>query len=496
MKYSVLAAAVFLGGCAVLFPSRPPSDPVERLQYDIDRVLGDSLFVPARASIKVVSLDNGQGLYDRDSKLLMRPASNTKLLTSATALAVLGKNFLYKTSVLIDTLPSGGVVSGNVYLKGFGNPDLKTSDIDSLASLLAVAGIRQINGDVVADNSYFDDLSWGNGWMWDDEPDPDEMFISALSVNKNCVTVNVAPCSVEGDSAIVSVDPPTSYITLQSKVATVKDSVVIPLKISRLFRERLNTITAEGQILLGANPRKQQISVWKPELYAAQLLKESLIRHGIAVFGQTKPGTTPLFAVETASHNGRIDSVLVNLNKVSDNLSAENTLKILGASKYGIPGSARNGLYVVNSYLSTLGIDTTRFLVVDGSGVSHYNLVTVEMLVQLLMGVYRDQSIFPLFYESLPIGGIDGTIKSRMNATMAEGNLRAKTGMISGVSSLSGYVRTRDNEMLAFSIMMQNFILPTSGYRRAQDRIGELLAMFSRYRSLSAAQGLLNGKRE
>jgi D-alanyl-D-alanine carboxypeptidase/D-alanyl-D-alanine-endopeptidase (penicillin-binding protein 4) len=172
--------------------------------------------------------------------------------------------------------------------------------------------------------------------------------------------------------------------------------------------------------------------------------------------------------------------MLVNLNKISDNLSAENTLKILGAEKRGAPGSARSGIYETKQFLAQFGIDTTKFLMVDGSGVSHYNLLTAEMLVQLLVGMAHRPEWFPLFYASLPVAGVDGTLSNRMKGTPAEGNLRAKTGSISGVSSLSGYVTSQDGEMLAFSILMQHFLGGHRPYREVQDRMGVRLAGFSR----------------
>jgi D-alanyl-D-alanine carboxypeptidase/D-alanyl-D-alanine-endopeptidase (penicillin-binding protein 4) len=220
--------------------------------------------------------------------------------------------------------------------------------------------------------------------------------------------------------------------------------------------------------------------VWKPELYAAHLFKETLERRGIRVDGSPQDGVTPDHARQRGMHIGRFDSMLVNLNKISDNLSAENTLKIIGAVRRGVPGSARSGIYETKLFLSQFGIDTTRLLMVDGSGVSHYNLLTAEMLVQLLVGMAHRPEWFPLFYESLPIAGVDGTLANRMKGTPAERNLRAKTGSISGVSSLSGYVTTRDGEMLAFSILMQHFIGGNRAYREAQDTIGAILARFSR----------------
>jgi D-alanyl-D-alanine carboxypeptidase/D-alanyl-D-alanine-endopeptidase (penicillin-binding protein 4) len=488
MKELILASILLVGGCAISSPPRAPLSPLGHLRHEIDAVLSDSVFVPTSAGIKIVSVATGEVLYERGSKLLVHPASNMKLLISLTALKVLGKDYAIKTAVLLDTLIINGVVYGNVYLRGFGDPNLKTADLDSLAAQLRSMGIRRIAGDVVADNYFFDDLYWGNGWMWDDEPDPDEMYISSLSVNRNCIVVNVAPTAMEGDSVIVTSDPPTSYVSLLSEAKTARDSSMSPIRVSRLFKERLNAITIRGEIQKGSLPLTQRVSLWRPELYAAQLFKEALLRVGILVFGQPRIAPTPLYTFEAANHFWPLDSVVIAMDKISDNLSAENLLKIIGARKRGQPGTGQNGIYVVNESLASFGIDTTRILVADGSGVSHYNLLSPEMIVQLLTAATKSPDLFPLFYESLPIAGIDGTLARRMPLPPAAGNLRAKTGSISGVSTLSGYVKTRDGELLAFSIMMQNFILPTITFRAAQDRIGQLLAGFSRQRTISGAQ--------
>jgi PBP4 family serine-type D-alanyl-D-alanine carboxypeptidase len=191
-------------------------------------------------------------------------------------------------------------------------------------------------------------------------------------------------------------------------------------------------------------------------------------------------GTAPASSHEIASLSHGIDSTIVNMNKVSDNLSAEMLLKTLGTTNGGAPGSTEGGVSVAHKFLSTLGIDTTKFNMVDGSGLSFYDLLTTEMISQLLEGMARQKDLFPLYRESLPIAGVDGTLRNRMKKTPAEGNLRAKTGTISGVSSLSGYVQTLDGETLVFSMTMQNFMYPTRLYQRAQDKIGALLAGFSR----------------
>ena len=472
--------ALAFSSCAIFRPTGRPSDPLSALRYDIDQVLADSIFTPARAGIKVISSDSKEVLYERDSRLLMRPASNMKLLTSSTALHVLGKDYQFKTSVYADIAVIDGVLNGNIYLKGFGNPVFRTTDLDTLVRQVQSSGAKHISGGVIADVTFFDDLFWGDGWNWDDEPASYAAFITPLAINSNCVAVTVAPGHARGDSVQVSIDPPTSYVTVINKGTTVTDTVLHRLSISRLYKERSNTILIEGEMLPSATPITRELSVWKPELYTATLFTEALQRNGISVGKRPVLGQVPPSDREIASHARMIDSVIINMNKVSDNLTAEMLLKTVDAVSNNVPGSSEGGTFVVNKFLSTMGIDTTKYRITDGSGLSYHNLVTAEMIVQLLEGMQHQTEVFPLFYQSLPIAGVDGTIRNRMKKTPAEGNLRAKTGTISGVSSLSGYVQTLDGERLIFSMSMQNFIYPTRLYQRAQDKIGALLAGFSR----------------
>jgi D-alanyl-D-alanine carboxypeptidase/D-alanyl-D-alanine-endopeptidase (penicillin-binding protein 4) len=479
----VPAIALFvLAGCSVGASVTRPTDPLEALRYDIDRLLADSIFTQARASVKVVSLDRNDVLYERDSQLLMRPASNMKLLTSAAAISILGPDYSFKTQVVIDTSFRDGVLYGNIYLKGYGNPDLRTADLQTLLRPLKDRGIREVQGRVCADVAYFDSLYWGFGWNWDDEPFQYAAFISPLSINDNCIRVKVAPAENIGGPLVVATEPSTSFVKVINRGQTVGDSVRAPLRVTRLFLERSNTIVVEGEMLSGANVAERTISVWRPELYAATLFKEALEQDSITIWGESTTQQAPPEAKVMAVHFQRLDSMVINLNKISDNLSAELTLKTLAAERRGIPGSGENGISVVYEFLNSLGIDTLTIRVADASGLSFYNLLTADMLVKLLSRMAKRTDVFPLFYASLPIAGVDGTLANRMKGTPAERNLRAKTGTISGVSCLSGYVTTADGEQLAFSMSMQNFLLPTRLYQRVQDRIGVLLASFSRHR--------------
>jgi D-alanyl-D-alanine carboxypeptidase/D-alanyl-D-alanine-endopeptidase (penicillin-binding protein 4) len=478
-SYIVLLAIIFYG-CA---PSiRPPvrRDPLVQLRKEINSILSDSLFLPVHTGVKIVSLRSGQVLYDRESKFLMNPASNMKLLTSAAALSILDTGYQFSTVVYSDGYFSDSVLIGDLYIKGFGDPDLTTDDLNSISAVIRTSGVNRITGNVIADNSYFDNEYWGSGWMWDDDLDPDAPYISSLSVNGDCVSVSVG--RTLQDSTIVSVIPELGpdFISVISDVGWSPDSVQNPLKLKRLTADRRNIILAKGELPRFGSPFSQRISLRYPHLYAAQLFRESLRRRNVAVDGGVAAGIAPPGIKIIASYARPIDKVINRMNKISDNLSAENILKIMGAATAGAPGTAKNGIFAIKKYLPTVGIDTTRISIADGSGVSRYNLLSADQLVRLLAGVYRQPRIFQMFYNSLPVAGVDGTLAGRMDNTAAASNLRAKTGTLNGVSCLSGYVQTRDAELLAFSVMMQNFLFSPEACRQAQDSIGILLANFSR----------------
>jgi PBP4 family serine-type D-alanyl-D-alanine carboxypeptidase len=476
MHHISFLLSLTLIGCGATRPAIVPLDPLTQLRKDIHSILSDSLFIPARASIKVVSLEDGNVLYDHDSKVLMNTGSNMKLLTSAAALSILDTNYQFKTAVFINSLPTNGILDGNIYLKGYGDPDLKTSDLDSLVHAVRQIGIMSIKGDIIVDDSFFDDNYWGAGWTWDDESDPDAPYINALSVNKNCIKITLL---TDSTTIYPYLEPMTDFVTVINRAKLTIDSIRSPLKIKRLYLNNSNTIITEGEL-----PRfsqfTQKFSLRSPEYYTGTLLKESLRHAGILVDGNVVNGVTPIGIREIAQHFQPIEKMITNMNKASDNLSAENVLKILGITLNGIPGSTKSGIVVVKRFLSKLGIDTSELSMVDGSGISRYNLLSADQLVQFLTAMYKQPRIFPIFYNSLPLAGVDGTLSRRMITYPAACNLHAKTGNLKGVSCLSGYVLTRDGEMLVFSMMMQNFITPSANYHQVQDKIGALLAGFSR----------------
>jgi PBP4 family serine-type D-alanyl-D-alanine carboxypeptidase len=452
-----------------------PPTPVQLLQNSINAILSDSIFISTIASIKVVSIDSADVLYEHESKALMNPASNIKLITSAAALSVLDTNYQYKTSVFVDNTIKEDDVVQNIYLKGYGDPNLTISDLDSLAVAVRQFGINTVKN-IIVDDSFFDDNYWGAGWPWDDDTDPDGRYINAFSVIKNCIKINLIANS---NTISISLEPNTDFVTVLNKAKIAFNGIHTPLKIRRLPLSNTNTIIVEGD-MYRYSQMTRKIPLCRPEFYAGTLFKESLRHAGVSVSGNIVSGVVSGGMHEIAQHFQSIEKVVETMNKQSDNMSAENTLKVLGALKNGVPGSAIGGVFIEKRFLSDLGMDTTRFSIADGSGLSRYNLFSTDQLVRFLVAMTKQPRVFRMFYNSLSIAGVDGTIADRMSDYPAASNLRAKTGTLNGVSCLSGYVQTRDGEMLAFAMMMQNFISSTSNYCQAQDRIGSLLAGFSR----------------
>ena len=465
------------------------ASPYPTIKAKIDSLIPDSLFPPAHIGIKIVSLKTKETLYELNSHSLFNPASNQKLFTSATALTRLGESFPLSTVASLDT------TTNTIFIKGFGDAVFSTENIDSLAKLVHAALPERRTWRVVGDVSYFDNEYWGYGWNWDDEPEAYQMFLTPLILNGNTIKLVAKPGKMVGDQLVAYTEPLTSYVTIENKGVTVNDSVANPLKLSRKWRERLNVLTVEGEMRLqDTTGEEYDLSVWQPERYATQVFAEHLRKHGAIVY-ETAIDTLSPRAHEVARFSHPLDSVVTYMNKVSDNLSAETLLKVLAAEKKANPrlpggqglagggqaGSAEVGATVVKEFLAENGVDTTTIRIVDGSGLSRHDLTSPAVIVRLLETLYNSPH-FNAYYHSLPIAGVDGTIKGRMKRTTAEGILRAKTGTLSAVTALSGYVQTADGEWLAFSMMMMNYTKPARAYRVVQDRIGVFLSELSRVR--------------
>lgn len=449
----------------------------------IARAVADPSLAHSGIAILVVSLDRGDTLFAREQDRLYTPASNRKLFTAASALHWLGPDYRFSTALLMTGPVAGDTLRGDLVLVGQGDPDLAVAHLAALADSLAATGARVVTGDVRADDSWFDDVEWGAGWMWDDGPYWEWPYITALTLADNVVTVTVRAGPEAGAPAVVSLDPPTAYMLVRVTATTGPAGSGSDIEIDRHWRPRENVIDVSGTLALDGEPVIESRTVEDPALYAVSVLEELLAARGIEVLGVARHGTLDGAPADTvAVHESEpLAASIRNFLKISDNLTGELLVKAVGAHVSGPPGTYEKGLAAERSFLAReVGTDTTAQRLADGSGVSRYNLVTARQIVELLAYMASRDDLYPFYQEALPVAGVDGTLEGRMRGTAAESRARAKTGTLNGVAALSGYVPAADGERLAFSTMIE-FYAGGSGPRRAvQDSIVAALARFRR----------------
>ena len=472
----LLAGLLLPVGCA----SAARGSGEARLPETLSGLLSDPSLRHSGSALLVVSLDHADTLFAREIDRLYTPASNLKLFTAASALHVLGPDFRFETTVAAEGLWTGDTLYGHLLLIGRGDPDLVTSDLAALADSVAADGVKVVLGRVVPVADHFAGPEWGPGWMWDDGPYWFWPYTSALTLNDNSVTVRVRPGSEVGAPVTATLDPPTDYVRLAVEARTGPAGSEPALEVERHWTPKANAIDVRGTLPLDAEPASEVRTVEDPAAYAARVFSELLAERGVAVL-DSLAGSASSFPPDTvviARH--RSDSLAAsvrNFLKISDNLTGEQLVKAIGARAAGPPGDYANGLAAERRFLAAeVGIDTTAMVLADGSGVSRYNLVTAGQIVDLLVYMAGREDLAPAFLTALPVAGVDGTLEDRMRGTAAERAVRAKTGSLSGVSALSGYVSTAGGERLAFSLLMEFFPGSVAPRRAVQDSIVAALA--------------------
>ena len=432
--------------------------------------------------VLVQSLADGRTLFERNAGRLFVPASNNKLLTGAAALALLGPNFQYHTRLLRDgATDESGVLHGDLVLRGDGDPLLSSADLQELAKSVQQAGIRRVTGKLRFDESRFDSQRLGDGWAWDDEPFDYSAQISALNLDENVVKVSAASGIRIGALVQAEIRPNVGYAALDNRARTTGGAPEIPLQCDR--ERGGNRFHLTGGLRKNAR-REFTRTIANPTRFAAASFYHALKRAGIRCDAKTetyrnhgKAKSAPLILI--AEHVSLpLSALLAKMNKPSDNLMAECLLKTIGAAQRG-KGSAEAGATSAQNWLESIGIGKSAVRLADGSGLSRYNEVAPRSLVRLLTWLYRSP-YHDVFTDSLPIAGVDGTLKNRFRDTAAQNNCRAKTGTLSHASSLSGYVTTADGEPLVFSILMNNHLASTKDCHAVQDKIVLLLASYKR----------------
>lgn len=453
------------------------------LSQDLDTLLANPALTGAGVGLVVKDAATGSTLYDHGGADLLLPASNLKLFTSATAMNVLGPNYTFDTTVSSDGARVGSTLAGNLYLKGTGDPTMLAADYDALAAKVAAAGIKRVAGQFVADDTWFDSQRLATGWEVDDEPYYYDAQVSALTISPDTdydpgsVNVTVSPAA-PGQPPKIAVTPPSNYLTIVNTATTGAAGSATTDDVDR--DEGDNVIRVTGSIAADAAPDVETMSVWDPTRFVASLFLADLAAHGVSVLGPTGYRAAPAKATSIASRTSMpLSQLLTPFLKLSNNLHAETLVKAAGR-KVSNQGSWSAGLAALEGNLGSFGVNSAQLAMADGSGLSRQDYVSADQLSTLLVGA-QQEPWFSTWYDALPVAGVSdrmvgGTLRNRMGGTPAANNLHAKTGSMTGVSALSGYVTAASGEKLVFSMVENNF-LPDS-VTSIEDAVGVRLAEY------------------
>ena len=471
----------------------------------VDSAIDESELAAARWGICVISMTDGSTLYERNGDKLFTPASNMKIYTTGVALDLLGADYRWRTSVYADAQPdANGRVQGDLILYGRGAPDLAVDNKDdnrgSLAKLaedLYARGVRSVSGNVIGDESYFRGDSLGDGWQWTDLQWYFAAEASALSINGNEVDVNFVPSSSADESPVIRTSDTESYVTVQNRMAPGERSRPATIGLHRGLSD--NNVEVWGEFAPGSKGFGARLSVHKPALWAAKLFVRALRTRGIQVEGQTLSRDSrvppnqrfdPTHSLELAFVQSQpLSEIAKKTNKESINLYAELILRTLGRERGEMAalsqaigrerGDDEAGLAVIRVWLARAGIASNRLALHDGSGLSRLDLVTPETSARLLLSLSRTAA-GPVFKETLPIAGRDGTLAGRLKSL--EDSVSAKTGSLTYDNSLSGYLTTSKGQLLTFSIMCND----QTGRAESNRLIDQIVALLGAFPDLPA----------
>lgn len=489
----VVAAALCLVLCL-------PSEAAKKkaLPARISAILAQSEMARGFWGIEITSLTTGETLFSQNADKLFTPASNTKLFTTAAALSLIGPDYKFRTSVETNgLLDKHGRLSGDLLLVGRGDPNLSGRELpydlrtqrndhpikvlEDLADSLVQKGVKYVDGDLVADDSYFAFERYGEGWSQDDLVWGDGAPVSALTVNDNVVFVNILPADRAGERAFVTIVPFADYYHIDNRIMTTPAGTA-----RRIFFNRepgSTSLTLWGEMPIDDKGANEALAIDDPAAFAGELFRSLLEKRGITVYGHERTRHTELAGLSTfsvtataearggegdvprlQSNQGMVLATFESkplledirvINKVSQNLHAEILLRLLGREK-GNAATIDSGLEVMRGFLSKAGIPADQYVFFDGSGLSRQNLVTPHAVVALLHYAF-EQPWGPGFRETLPVAGVDGSLADRFKGTAAQGRVYGKTGSLGGVKTLSGYLTTNRGDKIAYAILTNNF---------------------------------------
>ena len=489
---AALAAHGVWGAEAKQTPRRPS------LPHQVESILKRSEARRGHWGIDVVRLRDGKVLYTRDADRLYLPASNLKLFTTAAALEKLGPDFVFRTTVEAESAPDAEGRVQDLFLVGRGDPNLGNRAMpglmptvgedpaeaifQKLAEQVAAHGVREVTGNLVADDSYFLFEPYSHGWEEEDLQWGYGAPVTALAFNDNALLLRVRPAAKVGERAEVRLEPIADYYQLNNRLETIPAG-----SRKQIYAQRMPgsmQLDVWGEIPLDAGEDQDSVSIADPPQLMGELLHRALEARGVAVRGRVEvrhptrleaatatdpfPKAPPRAVLaEHLSHPLAEDIKIIN--KVSHNLHVEMLLRTLGHEVKNY-GSLTVGLEVLQEFAAQVGVEPGAVNFADGSGLSRQDLVAPRAIVKLLEYMAASPR-FQVFLDSLPVAGEDGTLADRFTGPPARGRIHAKTGAMEHVNALSGYMDLPSGERLAFSILGNNHPLKSAEGAAVLDRI-------------------------
>lgn len=473
VSLALLTSCAVYSGSAFADPS-----PTDQVRETIEKTLVHPYQAHGYQGIYVQSMDTGKVIYEHNGDKLMTPASCMKILVSAAALDLLGPDYKVTTSMYATSKPKNGVLTGNIVLVGQGDTTFRVEDLKGLALKLKEAGVKVVKGNILGDASFYEGDALGPGCCWDDEPYYYCAPAKALCVNENSINIYLHPGAKVGDKPIVELQPSTSYFPIKNHAVT---GAAGSANTADAIRPRAtDVIEITGSIPLGYKPGAlipetgmtyqkvyslkpgefvpeptEKLSIEDPTLFVCCLFKEMLQSEGIRVEGHVDYGRNSSSNILIASHDSPSLAKIVTMqNKPSDNFMAESMLKMLGKAVKG-RGTFDAGIEAEREWLQKIGVDTKFIRISDASGLSRRDSISAETLAKILAYTYHTKN-YDILANSFPIAGVDSHLKDRMLNSPAVNNAKAKTGYLSLVCSLSGYVKTLAGENLAVAVIQNN----------------------------------------
>lgn len=459
----------------------------------LDGILDDPALAHAHVGMRVELAETGEVLYERAADRRFVPASNAKLVTAAVSLHELGPAYRWTTRLLAAGSVADDTLRGDLWIVGGGDPLLTRDEVRSWADTLARRGVRHVEGDVVGDDRAFREPRWGEGWTWEDLHAGWGAGVTALQLHPVGIDAVLQPGTRPGAPASLHVRTPGPPPPPRPAVRTGAEGSSVRLHI--LPEEESARPVLSGWVPADADSVRLRLAPGHPTRYFLDFLESRLDSAGVTVAGEfrrARRGEAPppegeaqptdgggrrvAWTVEQGSDS--LGAVLPELLKPSDNQIAENLLRTLGREE-GRQGSAEEGLEVLADRVHEWGISPDAFRLVDGSGLSRYNEITPRAMVRLLRTAWRLPH-HDLFRDALPLAAEDGTLRGRLLGTPAAGNLRGKTGSLSSVRALSGYVEDGDGETLIFALFVNGFAGPGDVAEALEDLLVEQLSLYHR----------------